>query len=558
MYRYPVNFIKIYEKSFRKHAPLPAISLFNHLRTVSYLDLARNIAHTHILLEKLEIKPGQRVALCGSNSPKWVECFMAVITCGCVVVPILSDFTPKDIVNIVNHSESEILIIERSIWSKLDTEKVKVKVKAVFSLEGTTSGSLIQSTRPEFVKEAISATALAFEDRYPNGFSAEDIKYPEISNDEVLVINYTSGTTGFSKGVMLTGWNLAGNVVFALKARFHRRGSELLSFLPLAHAYGCAFDMLSPLAAGTHLTILGKTPTPTILLKALAEVRPHLMLSVPLVFEKIYKTRLLPKLRTPRMQRLMNTPLINRVIYRQIRRKLIDALGGRMKLVVIGGAAMDSSTEQFLRLIGFPFTVGFGMTECGPLISYTPWEEFKLGSAGRTLPRIMESRVDSPDPESIPGEIFVRGQNVMKGYFRNDEATKAVLSDDGWLNTGDVGTRDPDGTLYLRGRSKTMILSPSGQNVYPEEIEAVLGSMPLVKECLVIDRDGKITALVHPDYDAARSHNIDEARLAEIMEKIRVKVNRELPAYARIAALELKEQEFEKTPKRSIKRFLYK
>lgn len=555
MYRYPVNFIKLFEKSFRRHYDLPCLTLFGDPKTFSFLDIARNIAHTHILLEQLEIKPGQRIALCGHNSPKWVECFMAIITCGCVVVPILPEFSPRDIVNIVNHSESEILIVERSIWAKMDASKVKVK--AVFSLEGTTSGSLIQADRPDFVREAIASTALAFEDRYPFGFSPDDISYPEVSNDEVLVINYTSGTTGFSKGVMLTGWNLAGNVVFGLKARFHRRGGRLVSLLPLAHAYGCAFDMLTPLAAGTHVTILGRTPTPTILLRALAEVRPDLILSVPLVFEKIYKTRLLPKLRTPRMKRLLATPVVNLVIYSQIRRKLLNALGGEISLVVIGGASFDPQTEEFLRKIRFPFTVGFGMTECGPLISYTPWQEFKSGSAGRTLPNIMETRVDSPDPQNVPGEIFVRGQNVMKGYFRNEEATRAVLSDDGWLNTGDIGTRDPDGTLYLRGRSKTMILSSSGQNIYPEEIEALLGAMPLVKECLVVDRKGKITALIYPDYDEAEKRCIDASGLKDIMEKIRVKINREIPAYEQISAVEIMEQEFEKTPKRSIKRFLY-
>lgn len=552
MYEYSDNLIDIFAKSFHKNAFLPALSLYGQPDSdMSYLQLAERIARTHALFRLLEIKPGERVALCGTNSPRWVITFMATITYGAVVVPILHDFTPADIVNIVNHSQSEILIADDAIIKKLPLDDVQVK--AVLRIS---DGSLVQSTREGFVRKAIREAPEAFAKKYPEGFRPSDIVYDAPDPEEVMIINYTSGTTGFSKGVMLTGHNMSGNVVFGLNERIHYPRSRVLTFLPLAHAYGCTFDMLLPLAAGSHVTILGRTPTPSILLKALGEVRPNIILSVPLVFEKIYSSRIEPMLKSPKMRRLMKIPGLSHFIYSKIRRKLTEALGGCFEEVIIGGAAFSPHTEEFLRRIRFPFTVGYGMTECGPLISYTPWKEYIPTSAGRTLPR-MESKVLSDDPEHTPGEILVRGINVMKGYYRNPEATEKVLDKEGWLHTGDVGTRSADGTLFLRGRSKTMILTASGQNIYPEEIEARLGALQPVKECLVIEQGGRLVALIYPDYEMLEKKGFPASKLPDLMEQLRKKANSELAPYEQIQKVVIMATEFQKTPKRSIKRYLY-
>ncbi len=520
----------------------------------SYLHLAKNIAYTHLLFKEIGINPGDKVALCGKDSDVWIETFMAIITYGATVVPILPDFTPDDIVHILRHSEARLLIVSESIFHNLPLGKLKDN-EAIFSLD---TGRLLAGKHMKQVQAALDTLPARFADTYPNGFKPSDIAYNPISNDALIVLNYTSGTTGFSKGVMLTGWNLAGNVVFGVSSHLHWARSRVLTFLPLAHAYGCTFDMLTPLAAGSHITVLGRTPTPAVLLKAMSEVKPHLILSVPLVFEKIYRKRIEPVIKTPRMQRLLSMPVVKTLVHKQLKQKLMKALGGEFSQVIVGGAAMDAETEQFLRMIKFPFTVGYGMTECGPLVSYTFWKDFIPSSAGRTLPRIMETRVESPDPQSIPGEIFVRGQNVMAGYYKAPDITAEVLSEDGWLNTGDMGTRSPDGTIFLRGRSKTMILSASGQNIYPEELESRLNAMPFVAESIVIDRGGKLTALVFPDHEALKSRHIEAEKIPALMEKIRVKLNGKLAPYERIAIIEVVEKEFEKTPKRSIKRYLYK
>lgn len=550
---YPENFLKIYERSFRQNASLPALSLWGRPGAKSYLHLAANAARAHILFRNMGLKRGDRIALYAKDSDVWVEAFVAVFTYGAVVVPVLPDFAPKDATNIINHSEARLLMCSDRHFERLNFADFD-KVEAVLSL---TEPKILAAKDEEKMQTLLRTLGDDFAAEYPQGFTADDISYPQISNDEVVVLNYTSGTTGFSKGVMLTGWNLAGNVVFGTEAQLHYPRSRVLTFLPLAHAYGCAFDMLTPLAAGSHITILGKTPTPSILLKALQEVRPHLILSVPLVFEKIYRKRIEPLLNTPKMQRLMAMPVLKHVVRRQLRNKLIKALGGSFSQVIIGGAAMGSDTEEFLRMIKFPFTIGYGMTECGPLISYTYWRDFIPTSAGRTLRPHMETRVQSEDPLSIPGEILVRGQNVMKGYYKNPEATAQVLDDEGWLHTGDIGTRMPDGTIFLRGRSKNMILSASGQNIYPEEIEAKLNAMPFVAESIVVDRKGRITALIYPDGDALQEKKIPDEKVPLLMEKIRAKVNEELAPYERIAQVEIMSEEFAKTPKRSIKRFLY-
>lgn len=396
-----------------------------------------------------------------------------------------------------------------------------------------------------------------FRRRYPAGFTRDCVRYPKVSADDVAVINYTSGTTGFSKGVMLTYGNLVGNIIFGIKSRLHFSGSRCLSFLPLAHAYGCAFDMLVPLAVGTHITLFGRLPSPKLLQSALADVKPNLVICVPLILEKIYRKSIVPLINKRAMRWALVIPLLDTAIYAKIRRKLVEAFGGNFEEVIVGGAPLNREVEEFLNHIKFPFTVGYGMTECGPLVSYTPWRQFEPSSAGRVLSPIMETKVLSSDPENIPGEICVRGQNVMKGYYKNPDATEAVLDQDGWLHTGDMGTVSADGTIFIRGRYKTMILSASGQNIYPEEIEAKLNNMLYVAESLVVERGNGLTALVYPDYEAMDADGIAIQALPEVMEHIRQDLNKLVAPYEQIQRIQLIANEFEKTPKRSIKRYLY-
>jgi long-chain acyl-CoA synthetase len=478
---------------------------------------------------------------------------MATITYGGVIVPILADFNPVDITHIVNHSDAELLFTTENIWEHITPESLH-SVKGVISLGN--KPSLLHHKEGLEVDKKVYSLRRCFNRKYKGGFTKENIKYAQRSNAELIEINYTSGTTGFSKGVMLSANNLAGNVVFGLSQNVHWRGSRCLSFLPLAHAYGCAFDLLTTLAAGSHVTILGKLPSPRVLVKAFSEVKPHLVLCVPLVLEKIYKNKILPMISKGAIKFSLRVPLLDSVIYSRIRKALLEAFGGCVGQVIVGGAPINPEVEEFLHRIKFPFTVGYGMTECGPLISYTFWKDFIPGSAGRTLDT-MESIVLSENPEKVAGEVCVRGENVMMGYYKNPEATNEVLQPDGWFKTGDMGTRAADGTLYLRGRCKTMFLSASGQNVYPEEIESKLNSMPFVAESLIVERYKKLVALVYPDYEAMDSLNIPVSELDSTMENVRKEVNKLLASYEQISQILLVPNEFEKTPKKSIKRFLY-
>ena len=549
---YPIlNFIKIYERSFIENWNLPALTDYSSQSTISYGGLAQNIAMIHLFFENIGIRPGDKVALCGRDSVEWVKIYMAVVTYGAVIVPILSDFNPVDVSHIVNHSGARLLFVSPQVWEHMQPEQL-LKAEGVFAID--TPRLLME--RGNDISRHLRLLRRRFRRRYPEGYTSHDIRYPDIPNSALAEINYTSGTTGFSKGVMLTGGNLAGNVCFGIESRLHFRSSRALAFLPLAHAYGCAFDMLTPLAVGSHITLLGKTPSPRVLMKAMAEVRPNLVICVPLVLEKIYNNQILPMISKGTMRWTLAVPLLDSLVYSKIRKRLIDAFGGEFEEVIVGGAPLNREVEEFLHKIKFPFTVGYGMTECGPLISYTPWREFRPGSSGRTLPS-MESMVMSEDPENIPGEICVRGSNVMQGYYRNPEATEMVLSDNGWLKTGDVGTRSADGTIYIRGRSKTMLLSSSGQNIYPEEIEAKLNNMPFVAESLVVMRDGKLVALVYPDFEQADRLGLTAADLPGEMEKACADLNRLVAPYERVSRIILMPTEFEKTPKRSIKRFLY-
>ena len=546
------NFIKIYQQSFIENWDLPALSDYVTGRTHSYADLATTIAKIHVFYDSVGLKRGDKVALCGKDSVNWVMVYMATVTYGAVIVPILSEFNPVDVTHIVNHSDAALLFVSESIWENVEPE-------SFLNLKGAINIDTMQVLHEASGSELMRAHRLLnrrFRRLFPEGYHSEDIKYADVDNSEVVEINYTSGTTGFSKGVMLTGENLAGNVCFGRWTQLHFRSSRALAFLPLAHAYGCAFDMLTPLAVGSHVTILGKIPSPRILIKALSEVRPNLVICVPLILEKIYKSQILPLISKGTMRWTLAIPFLDSYIYSKIRKKLIDAFGGNFEEVIVGGAPLNHEVEEFLHRIKFPFTVGYGMTECGPLISYTPWRKFIPGSSGRTLPT-MESTIMSDDPEHTPGEICVRGSNVMRGYFKNPEATAAVLDEDGWLHTGDMGTRSADGTLFLRGRSKTMILTASGQNIYPEEIEAKLNNMPFVAESLVVEREGKIVALVYPDYEALDKFAVPTEEMDSQMENIRKELNKLVAPYERITKIILMPTEFEKTPKRSIKRFLY-
>lgn len=555
------NLIKLYEKSFRENREMSALTDYFKNEEFSYYEMAKEIAKLHLIFKKAGIKQGDKIALIGRNNPRWCITYIGTITYGAVIVPILQDFTPSDIIHIVNHSESRLLFLGDNFWDVIEEDQI-CQIEAVFSLTDfhvifERDGKALTKFQRDIVKN--------YRAKYPRGFSINDIKYPEIPNDRVILLNYTSGTTGYSKGVMLTVNNLTGNVLFALSALntqtgtlYFQRGGRTLSFLPLAHAYGCAFDFLAPLAVGGHITLLGRIPSPKILLEAMAVVKPTIICCVPMILEKVYRKQVLPLLEKGPMSIAMKIPLLNAAIHTVIRKKLMDAFGGNVSIFIVGGAPMNQETEAFLMKIHFPITIGYGMTECAPLISFAPDNEFKAGSCGRYIREMLEVKIDSPDPQHVAGEIIVRGEHVMAGYYKNDKDTQKVLDADGWLHTGDMATMDADGTLYIRGRSKTMILSGNGQNIYPEEIEDKLNNMYMVLESLVIDTGGgRLKALVVPDYEEAEREGVDKNDLPEIMQNNLTELNAQLAAYERVAEIVLYPTEFEKTPKRSIKRYLY-
>ena len=547
------NFIKIYEESFQKNWELPALTDYGKEHTFTFGDVATEIARIHLLFQECQIRRGDKVALIGKDNARWCIAYMAVITYGAIIVPILQDFNPNDVHHIINHSESVFLFVSDRIWDSLEEDKIE-EVRGVFSLSDF---RCLHQRDGENIQKLMKSMDEKMKERYPQGFQASDIHYAELDNDKVVELNYTSGTTGFSKGVMLTGNNLAGNVTYARTLDLLFRGERELCFLPLAHAYSCAFNLLVPMAFGVHVYLLGKIPSPKILLKAFEEVKPNLILMVPLILEKIYKKMIMPQLDKRMMRLALNIPLLDSRIYAQIRKKLVDALGGRFREVIVGGAAMNEEVTEFLYKIKFPFTIGYGMTECGPLISYDHHDEYIPGSCGQILKEIMQVRIDSDDPYNKVGEIQVKGENVMRGYYKNEEATSNVFTEDGWLRTGDLGTIDSGNRIYIRGRSKTMILGPSGQNIYPEEIESKLNNLPFVLESVVVERNGKLVGLVYPDYDTVDGTGISHDDLPVIMEENRVALNKLLAPYEAVSELQLYPTEFEKTPKKSIKRYLY-
>ena len=562
------DLLEIYRHSFVDNFSLPALTDYITGKTISYGDMARRIARLHLFFELAGVEQGDKIALMGKNTPHWVITFMAVITYGATVVPVLHDFNPNDASHIIDHSDAVLLFIADGIFSHLNFDEMP-NVRAVVSLDTRTviadRGAIINKRRPTTHTAIVKGLTRHFRNRYPNGFCPDDIKYPKLDHESIGIINYTSGTTGFSKGVMLSLDNIRGNVVFGVRSRLHYSGSRALSFLPLAHAYGCAFDMLTPLAVGSHVTLLCKTPTPALLLKAMRQVRPSLIICVPLILEKIYRKVVVPMLTRKPMRWVLAVPMLDKAIYSVIRSKLVEAFGGCFEEIIVGGAPLNREVEDFLYRIKFPFTVGYGMTECGPLISYSPWRRFTPGSSGRSLSNIMEAKIlEDTSLENgngvRQGEIMVRGLNVMKGYYKNPEATSTALEDDGWLHTGDMGYLGNPGnrTIFIRGRYKTMILSANGQNIYPEEIESKLNNMPYVNECLVVERNGHLVALCHPDADAVAQDGLSQEQLAEAMEENRKSLNKLVSAYENIEKIEIMPEEFEKTPKRSIRRFLYK
>lgn len=547
------NLIRIYEQSFRDNREFPALTDYFKKETFSYFEMAREIAKIHLLFEECRIRKGDKVALIGRNNPRWCISYIATITYGAVIVPILQDFTPNDVHHIINHSEAQLLFCGDTFWDSIEESQIE-NVRAAFSL---TDFRCLFERRGTHIGKYQRDILKHYRKRYPHGFSAADIKYPEVPGDRLILLNYTSGTTGFSKGVMLTCNNLTGNVQFTIEQNIRLRRSRVLSFLPLAHAYGCAFDMLLSLAVGAHMTLLGKTPSPKILIEAMAEVRPQVICCVPLILEKICRKQIFPKLGTGFMRIALHLPLIDAQIYSKIRQRLLETFGGHVDQFIVGGAPLNREVEEFLGKIKFPYTVGYGMTECGPLISYTPVKDYKPTSCGMVLHGYMEVRIDSADPYSMPGEILVQGENVMAGYYKNEKAIAEVLDSEGWLHTGDIGTVDPDGTIYIRGRSKIMLLSSSGQNIYPEEIEAKLNNLHCVNESLVVQRGGKLVALVVPDYEQCDAEGIGGDKLVQVMKDNQSELNSQLASYEQVSEIVLYPKEFEKTPKKSIKRYLY-
>ena len=537
------------EQSIKQNWNIEALSNYKE-REYSYREIAERMIKLHIFLREAGIKEGDKIALVGRNSANWCIVYLAVVSYGAVIVPILPDFKPEDHQNIINHSDSKILFVDDKIWETFDLGKIQA-ITAVLSLDDF---SFITS-REEALKKNYSGLDNKFSEKFPE-LKPEEVKFSDISNDNLAVISYTSGTTGFSKGVMITHNSLAANVRYAQNNMPLKPGDPVVSFLPLAHTYGCAFEFLFPFTYGCHITILSKTPSPQIVLQAFGEIKPRLILSVPLVIEKIYKKQIIPVINKPLMKFLLLIPGLNTILFKKIREKLTESFGGRFMEIVIGGAAFNADTEKFFRKIGFKFTVGYGMTECGPLISYASWDTTKLGASGRAVDTL-EVTIDSSDPENQVGEIILRGENVMLGYYKNEEATNAVIDKNGWMHTGDLGVIDKEGNIYIKGRSKSMILGPSGKNIYPEEIESVINNQKYVTESVVISEDNKLIGLIFPDYDQVKKDNLSEEQLIAMLDGIRKVVNERLPDFMVVHKFRIHSEEFVKTPKRSIKRFLY-
>ncbi len=545
------RFLGLIENSIKEHWDLPAFSDYNG-HTYHYKDVARRIEKFHIILEHAGIKKGDKVALVGRNSSNWAICFFGILAYGAVAVPILHEFKPDNIHHIVNHSGAKAVLAGANNWENMN-EQMMPDVKLFMMLDNF---SIVKSKNKDVrvVRDRINEY---FGKKYPRSFTSADVKYHTEQPEELAVLNYTSGTTSFSKGVMIPFRSLWSNTQFAYdNLPFIHPGDSVVCMLPMAHMYGLAFEILNCVNKGCHVHFLTRTPSPKIIAEAFARVKPALILAVPLIIEKIVKNKIFPELEKPLIKLLLKVPYLDQKVLDTIAKKLNDSFGGKFGEVVIGGAALNKEVEEFLRSIKFRYTVGYGMTECGPLVAYEQWDTFKKGSVGRIVDR-MEVRIDSADPAKEVGEILVRGMNVMLGYYKNPEATKAVMMRDGWMRTGDLGTIDSDGFLYIRGRSKTMILGPSGQNIYPEEIEDRLNNMLYVAESLIISQGGKLVALIYPDWEQVDKAGIQHSEIEKLMQQNVDLLNAEMPSYSKVSCFKLYQEEFEKTPKRSIKRYLY-
>ncbi len=546
-------FIETLRNAIRDNWDSPAFTDYGTDVTMTYADVAQQIEHLHILFRACGITKNDRIALMGKNTSSWVVTYIASMTYGAIIVPILQDFRANDALHIINHSESKLLFIADTLYENMDIAQME-QVSVVFSLTNfeplaVASGLKKADVTPQHIQQE-------FERLYPDGIKPDQLVYSDKQNDEIASFNYTSGTTGFSKGVVTPLNALAGNVQFCNDVHVTYRGCRQVVFLPLAHSFGCAFDFLSCFCAGGHEWLMGRIPSPKILLQAFAEVKPTCVLTVPLILEKIYKSKIVPEISKPPVSWVMKVPLLDEVVLSKLRQALLDAFGGCVNEVIIGGAPLNTEVDLFLKRIRFPYTVGYGMTECAPLISYVNSKDYKPQSCGKPLDGLMEVRIDKPNSEGI-GEIQVRGEHTMLGYYKNTEATRLIFTEDGWLKTGDLGYIDKDNFIFIKGRDKSMLLGPSGQNIYPEEIEAKLNNMPYVMESLVIQEEGALVALVCPDYVTADADHLTTEMLEAAMERNRRDVNAQIASYEQISEVRLYPHEFEKTPKKSIKRFLY-
>ena len=548
------SFNEIIEKCIIDNWDLDALTDYKGI-TLQYHDVARKIEKLHIMFENSGVQRGDKIALCGRNSAHWAVAFLATLTYGAVAVPILHEFTPEQIHNIVNHSESKILFVGDIVGTQVDATKMP-------SLEGIInipdySLALSRTDKLTYAREHLNEL---YGRKFPKYFRREHVKYyHEQRPDELALINYTSGTTGFSKGVMIPYRALWGNYDFAVHVlgKVINRGDRVISILPMAHMYGMAFEFIFEFLYGCHIYYLTRIPSPAIIAQAFAEVRPQIIIAVPLIIEKIIRKKVFPKIQSGKVRLLRNIPIINKKVEEKICDQVKQAFGGRFYEIIIGGAAFNQEVEQFLHRINFPYTVGYGATECAPIICYSDYQTFVPGSCGRAVIH-MEVKIDSPDPANVPGEILARGTNVMLGYYKNEEATRQTIDNEGWYHTGDLGTMDAYGNVFIKGRSKNMLLGASGQNIYPEEIEDKLNSLPLVVESVVVQRDTKLVGLVYPDYDEANTLGLATSDIEAQMQQNLQDLNLVQPAYCKLAAIEIQEKEFEKTPKKSIKRYLYK
>ena len=543
---------KILEASFKKNWNSPALSDFKGV-TLYYRDVARRIEKLHIIFNTCGVEKGDKIAICSRNQANWGVVFLACITYGAVPVPILHEFKPGNVHHIVNHSDSRVLFVGDMVWENL-AESEMPDLEAIIQINDF---SLLCS-RNEHITETREHLNEMFGKKYPKSFGPEDLNYyQEESGDQLAMINYTSGTSGFSKGVMIPYRALLSNVLFGQEVvPMINNKSNVVSMLPTAHMYGMMFEFLFEMTVGAHVHFLTRVPSPRIIMEAFATIQPDVIISVPLIIEKIYKQKLQPILNKTSMKVLLNLPFIDQMLQEKMKNELVKTFGGKFYEIIVGGAAFNKEADEFFNKIGFPYTVGYGMTECAPIISYAAWDKAKLFSCGKAAPR-MEIRIASPDPVNVPGEIQVKGANVMLGYYKNEEATAESFTEDGWMRTGDMGVIDEDGYLFIKGRCKSMILGPSGQNIYPEEIESAINTMPYVIESLVIDSNGKLVALIYPDMELAGKDGMDKAAVLKKMEENIATVNVDMPNYSKIAGVKLVPEEFEKTPKKSIKRYMY-